>query len=394
MTLSSILIWFSFFDVGLGNGMRNYLAQAIAEKNYKKGQIYLTTTFFMLTVIAVVLSILVIILAFTLDLTKVFNTITLDNFQLREAVIIASICTLVVFVVKNIGVVYVALQHYAINDLLIVSGNIIALLLIFLCTKANSTGNLSNVVLIFTATPAVIFLLGSIPLFRKHKELRPTFNSFDWTLGKQLLEKGLGFFFIQITSCLVIFGGSNIFITQFIGPEAVTTYNIAYKYFNVLLMFAMIILQPFWSSFTDAYTKKDFQWMKQVLKKLELFGLLSIPVIIIMILCSDFAYDIWLGGAVKVDIMMTISVAFYFFCCIIANVYMVLINGTGKVFIQMIIYGIFAVLAFPLMYLLCETYNSSVMMLIPSLVYIVQAISGKIQLTKIIQNTDTGLWAK
>ena len=55
MTLSSILFWFSFFDVGLGNGMRNYLAQAIAEKNYEKGQTYLSTTLILLSVIALFL---------------------------------------------------------------------------------------------------------------------------------------------------------------------------------------------------------------------------------------------------------------------------------------------------------------------------------------------------
>ena len=89
MTLSSILFWFSFFDVGLGNGMRNYLAEAIAEKDSKKGQTYLTTTLIMISTIALFIALLIVCLAFTLNFNKVFNTITLDNTQLRQAVIIA-----------------------------------------------------------------------------------------------------------------------------------------------------------------------------------------------------------------------------------------------------------------------------------------------------------------
>ncbi len=336
MTLSSILIWFSFFDVGLGNGMRNYLAEAIAEKDYKKGKIYLTTTFIMLTVIAIILSIVVVILAFTLDLTRVFNTVTLDNLQLREAVIIASICTLIVFVVKNIGVIYVALQHYAINDLLIVSGNIIALLLIFLCTKVNPIGSLSNVVLIFTATPVVIFLLGSIPLFRKYSDLRPSFNSFDWTLGKQLLKKGLGFFFIQITSCLVIFGGSNIFITQFIGPEAVTTYNIAYKYFNLIAIAYTIVISPMWNAYTDAYVKNDYAWIKQTFRyALSIWGCTIIGGII-MLIFSPIFYHFWIGETISVPFSVSVSVLLFISFFNLNNCVTALINGLNKITVQII----------------------------------------------------------
>jgi len=34
LTMSSVLYWFAFFDVGLGNGMRNYLTGAISVKDY------------------------------------------------------------------------------------------------------------------------------------------------------------------------------------------------------------------------------------------------------------------------------------------------------------------------------------------------------------------------
>ena len=244
MTLSSILLWFSFFDVGLGNGMRNYLAQAIAENDYEKGRSHLTTTLVILVFIALLLGIVFIGAGMLTNLSKVFNTSTLSDEQLRFPFFIAIVMTLALFIVKNVGVVYIALQKYGVNDLIIVLSNVVALLLIFVCTFVIPKGHLTTIVLIFTTIPVIGFIVACIPLFRRYPVLKPRLDSFDWNYGRQILNKGIGFFFIQITSCLVIFGSSNIFITQFVGPEAVTTYNRAYKYFNLLAIVYTIVISP------------------------------------------------------------------------------------------------------------------------------------------------------
>ncbi len=65
-------------------------------------------------------------------------------------------------------------------------------------------------------------------------------------------------FFIIMVCMLFIFQVINIIIVRVCGPENVTAYNIAYKYFNILNMAMMIIVTPFWSACADAYTKKRF----------------------------------------------------------------------------------------------------------------------------------------
>ena len=52
MTLYSIISWLSIFDIGLGNGMRNYLTEAVSKGNYKEAQSYLSTTIVALTIMA------------------------------------------------------------------------------------------------------------------------------------------------------------------------------------------------------------------------------------------------------------------------------------------------------------------------------------------------------
>ncbi len=52
ITIYSILTWINYFDIGLGNGLRNKLAEALAIGDYKLGQVYVSTTLFLLAIIS------------------------------------------------------------------------------------------------------------------------------------------------------------------------------------------------------------------------------------------------------------------------------------------------------------------------------------------------------
>lgn len=48
LTINSILVWIDSFDIGLGNGLRNNLAESLAKGDKNRGQQQVSTTFFML----------------------------------------------------------------------------------------------------------------------------------------------------------------------------------------------------------------------------------------------------------------------------------------------------------------------------------------------------------
>ena len=186
----------------------------------------------------------------------------------------------------------------------------------------------------------------------------------------------------------------NLVITRELGPEAVTEYNIAYKYFNVLTILIMIVVTPFWSGFTDAYNKADYQWMKNSVKKLEQIWTLSVFGAVVMILIANLFYKIWIGHDVVVQMSTTLSLAIYVSLYNIGQIYMYLINGIGTIKIQLIIYLSFALLAWPLMVLSCRWFGLPGIVIVPSIVVILQAVFGKIQIYKIIEGHATGLWGK
>lgn len=335
MTITSVLFWINTFDIGLGNGMRNYLTGAISRKDFNLGRRYISTTLALLTVIALTMAIITSVPMSILDFNQFFNTKVLSNEGLRNALIVAIGFTLLNFVVKNIGLIFVAMQKYAINDLLSVSGNVIALGIIYLLTKF-TTGNLLYVVLAYTATHSLIFMLAAIPLFIKHPELRPSFKYFDKGLTRQIIGKGLSYFVIQISSCLVIFGAANMFITQYCGPSAVTTYNIAYKYFNLLVIAYTIILAPMWNAYTDAYVKGDMKWIANNFNRtLKLWGVSVIGGIIMLLGCQIF-YHLWIGDNVSVPFTVSLSTLIYVCFFNLNNCVTYLINGLNKLKVQIV----------------------------------------------------------
>ena len=54
LTLSSIIAWFSFFDIGLGNGLKNKLAHAIANEDHNLAKIYISTTYAILAILVAI----------------------------------------------------------------------------------------------------------------------------------------------------------------------------------------------------------------------------------------------------------------------------------------------------------------------------------------------------
>lgn len=393
MTISSILYWISTFDIGLGNGMRNYLTEALSRKDYALGRKYVTTTLVYLSVIALAIFLVILIPMLTMNYNKVLNTDHISNLALRDAFFIAVVFTLFNFVLKNIGYIFVALQKYALNDLLTVAGNVLALIAVFILTKV-TTGNLIYVVLAFTAVPVLVYLIASVPVFRKYPELKPTRKSFDSEIGKVVVKKGLGFFFIQITSVLVIYGAANIFITQYCGPTQVTVYSIAYKYFNLLIIGFTVLISPMWNAYTDAYVKGDYGWISLTFKRSLRLWLLTLVAGVMMLALSNMFFALWLGGKVVVPFTVSLCTLVYVCCFNLNSCATALINGLNKIYVQIITSVVFTALYIILTFLVGSAHNIEGIVLCMAASYLLMAVIHLYQCRLLISRKANGIWNK
>ena len=394
LTLSSLVAWFYFFDIGLTHGFRNRFAEAKARGDIETARIYVSTTY---AALAIMFSAMIAVVAAVngyIDWSRILNIDTAYSNELgRVFLIIVSFFGLNI-VFSTFTTMLTADQKPAISSLIQVLGQAAALAVIFILTKLRTDGNLTTLAFVFSGIPVAIVLLSSIALFHtKYRDMSPSLRHIRFNKVKDILGLGAGFFVIT-TSMLFIFNLMNIIISRILGPETVTQYNIAYKYFSVIHMCMTLILTPFWSAFTDAYTRGDIGWMSRISKRLESLWFLTVPALICMCFIADIFYDFWIGDSVNVPMSMNISVAVYILFMIFGCIHMYMINGIGKIRIQMIIYLSFAIIAYPTMTFMCEHWGVSGLLTIPTIVYALQGLLCRIQLKKIIGNTAAGIWNK
>ncbi|WP_238300116.1 polysaccharide biosynthesis protein [Prevotella corporis] len=257
-----------------------------------------------------------------------------------------------------------------------------------------TNGKLIYVVFAFTCTPAIIYILAAIPIFSKYPEFRPTIQSFRKDFLSTIVGKGLGFFLIQITSCLVIYGSSNLFITQFCGPESVTTYNIAYKFFNLLAIGYLVFISPMWNAYTDAYVKQDFNWIEKAFKSALKIWLFTEFAGIIMLIVSQYFYLFWVGKAVHVPFMVSLSVFLYISFFNLNNCVTYLLNGLNKIYIQIITSITATFIYLTIMFVWGKNMNIQEIVFYMSAAYGTMTAIHFYQCRKLIKQKATGIWNK
>lgn len=394
LTLSSIIAWIGFFDLGFGNGMRNKVAEAKAKGDIELARQYVSTTYFAIGAIVVCLLLVVQVINLFLSWPIILKVDVSYAEELRKVFAILTAFFCLNMVVKLFNSLLNADQRPGVVSWIGVCGQLLSLGVINLLTKV-SEGSLLKLATFYSGIPTLTLLLASAIAYRftPYRQYAPRFKSVRKALVKDIMGIGLQFFAIYLCM-IVVFQIINIVISRELGPESVTEYNIAHKYFNIAHSVMMIILSPFWSAFTDAFHKNDFTWMRKVKRTLEKVWLCEIVAMVAMVVVAPRFYKVWIGESVSVGTVLTIGMAVYIAIQSIGAVYMHLINGIGTIRIQLIVYVFFALVSWPLMQYACRTFGLVGILVAPSLVYLTQAVLGKIQVEKLLKGTSTGIWSK
>lgn len=394
LTLSGIIAWLSYFDFGFAHGFRNRFAEAVAKDDHLLARKYVSTTYAVLALIFAAMMVITSIVNNFISWSSILNVNTsLDN-ELRAVFQILIVFFCINIVAEVFSTMLTASQRPAVATAIKTGGNLLSFIVIVILTYTTK-GSLEYLAIAFSGVPCLLTILVSIITFNKgrYRKYAPSFKQIDFSLTKNIVGMG-GQFFLIMMCMLLIFQFTNIIISRELGPESVTLYNVTYKIFSVVEMAIMIILTPIWSAYTDAYTRKDFTWMKHCTTKLEKMGLITFPILILFTIMSPFIFKLWLGDKVEASIYVSAAVAFFTFCKIMGAIYMHQINGTGKVRIQLITYSIIALFAIPVMIYSCRRWGLAGIVIVPSVAFFVQLAICRIQLNKIIAQTATGIWNK
>lgn len=395
LTLTSILGWFSFFDIGLGNGLRNKLGEAFASGDLILGRKYVSTTYAILICIFSVVLFVFHMSNFFLNWNSILNTQTIANSELYLLTSIVFSFFLIRFVFELISVVYLADQKSAISHFAATIGSALSFILVLILTYSSIHGNLTILGAIVSGIPVLVFVVISIVSFSgKYKAIRPSINEVDFKLSNGLMTLGAKFFFLQICA-IIIFSTSSFFIAQFYGPKEVVSYNIVFRYFQIPIMVYSIVLSPVWSAVTDAYIKSDFVWLRKTIKQLNILSVLFTFGVVVMVILSQWVFRLWLGNKVIIPWNLCIVMAFYTIMQIWVAPYSNFINGLGKIKLTMSLTFTGIALYLLLIYLFSNIFNNStgvVMAIIGT--SLIGAVFQPWQTHKILNGTAKGIWNK
>lgn len=395
ITLSTFTGWIQFFEIGLGGGLQNKLAETLANSDDKLAKNYVSTTYAILTSIFIIVSLIFYLVNPLINWSKILNTDNNLNDLLFLVTTIVFTSFFIQFFLKLIVTVLYADQRPAIGNMLSTISNAISLIAIFVIVKT-SESSLLYLAITLSIAPVLVYMLASIFFYnRRYKNIRPSIKNIDMKSAKDLMSLGFRFFIIRIAS-IVLFQTSNIIIAQFFGPKEVTPYSIAYKLFATINMIFSIVIMPFRSAYTDAWVKKDLIWIKKTHKKLLHIWRMMALLGVFLVLFSKQIFLFWVGNEVEISYKLSILIALYFILFTYGGVYNMFINGTSKITVQFISLIIGAFIFFPIAILFIKVLEMGIEGLVLAMIIsnFYLPIIAPLQFRLILSGKARGIWNK
>lgn len=395
LTLTSIVGWVGYMDVGLGNGLRNKLPEFLAKGDFHSAKKIVSSCYVTLAIYVALIIVTFLIVSPFVDWLGVLNSPTSDAGEIRGLTNVVFVAFCIQFLFGLINSILFAYQMPAFQSLFTFVGQFVALIALVIQVYVFDVTSVLQIGAVNSIIPPLVLFLGSIGLFRtKLKEIAPSFKLFEFKSVGSILSLGLKFFVLQMIT-IVLFQANSIIIARVVSPEAVVEYNLAFKYVSLLTMIFTIVITPVWSATTDAYVRKDFEWINKTLSFLRKVCIASIFIGVLMVLVSKFVYGMWLGkDSIDISYSTTGLIFLYISFEMLYKVYGTIINGTGKVFAQIILTGIIAIIYVPLAIFLGNLCGLSGVLIANAIVFALNYVWSQLQCNKLISQTATGIWNK
>ena len=395
ITLSSLIGWFGFFDIGLSNGLRNSLGAAIANNDLKLARSLVSTTLAALIGIALLLAASFFLANNFISWAEFFNAP--ESFADEVAFVVLMVFSLFTlrFVFGIILTILAIFHRPAIGELINTLIAIASLLGVYLLIQFTNN-SLIYAGWVISGSSVIILLFANIWFFKKDfYDISPSIIFFDFSKLKNLATQGLQFFIIQL-SALVLFSTDNLIITKLFSPEDVVPYSLAFKMFSISMIGFGILMTPYWAAHNEAYAKNNISWIKRTNKNIILLWSFTVLCILLMLVFSDYIYKFWIGDDIKIPFILSLLMALYVSLHTFNSIFVTFIFAAGKIRLQMYLALIAALVNIPLSIMFAKYLDmgppgvifATVLCTLPNI------ILGPLQYLKIVNKADSGIWGK
>ena len=349
-TILTILSWIGYFDIGIGNGLRNKLTESLSKKDGQSRKL-VSSAYAFISALMITASIFFSVVASFTNWDRVFGVS--DIHENLAAVVIISVCFMALnFILSICKNVLYALQKAAdvsIMELATQILNMVGVLVAMQFVKSN----LFVMALVYGSSMVMVNLVASIIIYSKNSNVRPEIKEINVKVGKSITSVGMQFFVIQMCA-LVLFTTDSLIISYLYGAANVTPYNTVNKLFNVIIGVFSALLSPVWSNVTKLKVEENYDGIKILIRKLQLIMIPFVLGTILLVLIFRPLTRLWLGQDLEYTTPLILFGALYCLLTIWCNTYAAISNGMEILKPSMLIACIQAVVNIPLSLFMAE----------------------------------------
>jgi len=344
MSISALMAFLRFSDLGLGNGLVGTISQAEGRDDHLYVRRAISSVLVCLCVIACVLFVAFPISARFVHWDYVLGLASLkDRGEIQAAILIFVALYAIGIPVNMVQQVQRSLQQGYISNLWITVGSLLSLAGVYIAAIHHA--RIPWLVAIISGVPLIPSLAnGFVLYFVQRPDLQPSLRYFDKDVAKGLLNKGMLFFGLGIAGALA-FDSQNIVIAHILGPAAVGTYAVVQRLFSMIPMIVGYITLPLWPAFGDAIGNREWPWIARALRRGigANFAIAIVPAVLL----SAFSTPIllyWTHGALVAPKWLIVGFAVWAVTSAISSPICMLLNAAHVLWFQIVASILFGLL--------------------------------------------------
>lgn len=176
LTLTSIVGWLVVTDIGLGNGLRNKLAESLAQNDTIRGKKYVSTAYCFLTLILLGIILIFLVISQFINWQSVLNSYNIDRYELNLLVNIVVVSFCVQFNLSLINSVLLAIQMPAISSAIGFIGQLLSFAIVYFLVEFLKLTSLLPIGVAISVSPIIVYSVASIIFYLRNRKIAHFFT--------------------------------------------------------------------------------------------------------------------------------------------------------------------------------------------------------------------------
>jgi O-antigen/teichoic acid export membrane protein len=374
MALTSVATFLAFADLGIGNGLINAIATADARGDRALARVQLSTAFWMLSAIALMLVAMFVPLFLAVDWSAWFklSATPANHRDVNWSIIAAFLCFAIQMPLAVASKVRTGRQEIYVNSVFEAVGNCGMVLAVLAVVRWD--GGLPTLVLCASGIPALGLLANLGHLIWRNPSLRPSWRDFSGHTARGLLKVGSMFLILNLSAAFA-FASDTMLVIRIFGPETAGLFSIGLKLFGAFQTVIGICFMPLWPAYSEALGRMEIGWVRRAFTHSTLLSfMVAMPLALFLFAAANPLASLWLRSSFALPVSLLSAFAVWMVIQAAGTALGIFFNGAGLIRFEATIAVICAMVAFPAKILFAHAIGPSGVIWATVLSYVVFAL--------------------